>query len=108
MLMFEGHVQVQSADSNNTGFIRRDLSGLSLDAQDASSNLRGLRGLFAANDVQDGAQGAQKRRKLASGHAAPVQNVHLDEERSIVLAEVSLHLVSVYELAPSCKYGRLT
>lgn len=108
MLIFEGHVQVQSADSNNTGSIRRDLSGLCLDAQDASSNLRGLRGLFAATDVQDGAQGAQKRRKLTSGHAAPVQSVHLGDETSIVLAEVSLHLVSAYGLAPLCNYSRLT
>ncbi|KAH7402054.1 SNF2 family N-terminal domain-containing protein [Phaeosphaeria sp. MPI-PUGE-AT-0046c] len=92
MPLFQGRVQVLSANSNNTGSIRRDLSGLSLDAQDASSNLRGFRGLFAAHDVHDQAQGAHKRRKLDSGNDVPVQCAGLDEQNSIVLAGVSLEL----------------
>jgi E3 ubiquitin-protein ligase SHPRH len=94
MPLFQGRVQVLSANSNNTGSIRRDFSGLALDAQDASSNLRGFRSLFAAPDVHDHAQGTPKRRKLDSGNAVPVQSVDLDEQKSIVLADVSLDLVT--------------
>lgn len=94
MPLFQGRIQVLSADSNNPGSIRRDLSDLSLEPQDASSNLRGFRELFAAPDVHVQAQGTHKRRKLDSGNGAPVQSVDLDEHKSIVLANVSLDLVS--------------
>jgi hypothetical protein len=64
-------------------------------AQDVSDNLRIIHSLFAALDTHnDGRARAQKRRKLDNGNASVTQSLNFEEDKSIVLARVSLALVS--------------
>jgi hypothetical protein len=96
MSLFEGRVNVLSASSSALAPISRALSDLSLDTEDASGNLRNIHGLFAAPNAHDEAQQrAHKRRKVDDNHAVPVHVADAGEKQSIVLANVSLELVSV-------------
>jgi hypothetical protein len=95
MSLFEGRVDVLSADRPTTASLGQKLSEVSLDALDASSNLRSIQGLFAASNIHDdGQQRAQKRRKVEHDNVASVPVVNLEAERSVVLAHVALDLVS--------------
>jgi hypothetical protein len=63
-------------------------------AQDASSSLRSIRGLFAALETNEAPPRAHKRRKVAHHEEVAERPADTEEEKSIVLAKVSLELVS--------------
>jgi hypothetical protein len=95
MSLFEGRVNVLSANKPSTASLDQKLSEVSLDALDAPSNLRNIQGLFAASSVhEEGQQRAQKRRKIDHESVAPVVVGHAGEDSSILLARIALNLVS--------------
>jgi hypothetical protein len=95
MSLFKGRVNVLSAHKPSTASLDQKLSKVSLDALDVSSNLRNVQGMFAASsDHDEGQQRAQKRRKIDHESIAPVLAIHAEEDRSILLAQVALDLVS--------------
>jgi hypothetical protein len=95
MPAFEGRADVLSASQLNTTSTARAKSNISLDAQDGSSTLRSIHGLFDAPDVPAGAeQRTHKRRKVDRGNAVSMHAFDFKADRSIVLANVSLELVS--------------
>jgi hypothetical protein len=94
MSLFEGRVNVLSSSKPSTASLDQKLSKVSLDALDATSNLRNIQGLFAASsDYNEGQQRAQKRRKIDHESIAPVSAVHVEGEKSLLLAQVALDLV---------------
>jgi hypothetical protein len=101
MSLLEGRVNILSASSSASAPINRTSSDLPVDANDALGNLRSIQGLFAAPVVHDEAQRrAHKRRKVDDDRAVPVQNADADadageDEQSIILANISLELVSL-------------
>lgn len=91
MFSFEGCAEVLSVTAASAS---QASSEPSLDAQDASSNLRNLGRLFAAPATDDGTQQpAKKRRKTDNNHGIPVHSGPVEEAESIVLAKISLVLV---------------
>jgi hypothetical protein len=102
MPSFEGCADVLSACQPSTPPGRRGASDISLDAQDASSNLRSIRSLFVAAHAAP-EQRAHKRRKVNHDNTALVPIVDLLPDRSIVLANVSLELVSNYATISCCE-----
>jgi hypothetical protein len=95
MSLFKGRVNVLSASKPSTASLDQKLSKVSLDALDVSSNLRNVHGMFAASSDHDkGQQRAQKRRKIDHESITPVRAIHVEGERSILLAQVALDLVS--------------
>jgi hypothetical protein len=103
MSLLEGRVNVLSASSPASAPMNGTSSDLPVDANDALGNLRSIQGLFAAPVVHDEAQRrAHKRRKVDDDRAVPVQNADADadadagqDEQSIILANISLELVSL-------------
>ena len=70
---------------------------ISLYAQDASSCISTVRGLLAVPDTSREEGPSAKRRKVGGGGAVPIQSqAKFDETRSIVLAKVSIDLVSIH------------
>jgi hypothetical protein len=95
MSQFEGRVDLLSAQQLTSASLGQKLSEVSLDALDASGNLRSIQGLFAASNVHDeGKQRAPKRRKVDHECAALLPTVNLEKGGSIVLAQIALDLVS--------------
>jgi hypothetical protein len=101
MPLFEGCADVLSACQPRTSLRNRKATDISLDAQDASSNLRSIRSLFAAAHAAP-EQRAHKRRKVDHGNAASIPIVEFEPERSIVLANVSLEFVSDFATVLCC------
>jgi hypothetical protein len=95
MSQFEGRVDVLSAHQLTSESLGHKFSEVSLDALDVLSNLRSIQGLFAASGVHDeGKQRAPKRRKVDHDCAASVPAANLEEDKSIVLLQIALDLVS--------------
>jgi hypothetical protein len=95
MALFEGRVHVLSAHRSISEPLNRDISNLNLEAEDATSNLDSIHGLFAAPKAHTEAQrGAHKRRKLHHDSVS-LNEPQLDLHQSVVLANVSLELVGV-------------
>jgi E3 ubiquitin-protein ligase SHPRH len=69
---------------------------LSLAAQDSPSSIRAMHTLFSvpAPPAQDG-EHAKKRRKTDNGSAVRMQQTDFDADASVVLARISLDLVSI-------------
>ena len=96
MVSLQGHAEVLSATAYDPTPVPRNRSKTSLAPQDASSSLRSIHSLFAVPDAHDGGdERAQKRRKVENGDAVAVQQADFDEDKSIVLAKVSLDLVCI-------------
>jgi hypothetical protein len=93
MALFEGCVHVLSASQSTSEPLSRDISNLSLDAADTTSNLDNIHGLFAAPEAHTEAQrSAHKRRKLHHDGGS-LNEAQPDDHQSVVLANVSLQLV---------------
>jgi hypothetical protein len=98
MSLFEGCADVLSVTDVAAAPLNRAASGLSLEAQDPSTSLRNLRALFAAPTTDDEPpQRAQKRRKLDNTNAASMHAENSEKDGNMVLAKVSLQLVSGYQ-----------
>jgi hypothetical protein len=94
MASFQGTTEVVSALPHIPVPIFQRLQVASV-AQDVSDNLRIIHSLFAAPDTHnDGRARAQKRRKLDNGNVSVTQSLKFEEDKSIILARVSLDLVS--------------
>ncbi|KAF1920165.1 SNF2 family N-terminal domain-containing protein [Ampelomyces quisqualis] len=92
MALFEGRAHVLRASRSTSELLSRDSPDLSLDAQDATSNLDSIHSLFAAPEAHTEAQrGAHKRRKLHHDGAS-INETQLDQCQSVVLASISLEL----------------
>lgn len=101
MASLQGRADVLSAKSLSPLTVSRVSaatgSKFPLAAQDSSSNLCAIRGLFTTADAsvevpEEGEKG-KKRRKLENGSATIAEPADIDETKSIVLAKVSLDLV---------------
>jgi hypothetical protein len=103
MPLFEGCADVLSAGQPRTPSGRRGASDISLDAQDASSNLASICSLFVAAHAAP-EQRAHKRRKVDHGHTASVPIVDFEPDRSIVLVNVSLEFVSACATLWCCEW----
>ncbi|KAF1845963.1 ATP-dependent DNA helicase [Cucurbitaria berberidis CBS 394.84] len=110
----QGCAEVLSATAHCPAPTPRNGPRISLVAQDVSSNLDTIHRLCAAPDACDGGEKrAQKRRKVENGSAVAVQQTDFDENKSIVLAKVSLdlsfptpsqgHMDTSYTSNDSCK-----
>lgn len=101
MMSFMGCADVLTVTNYSAAPFNRSASNIPLDAQDASSNLRNLHGLFAAPTEHGGiAQRAQKRRKVESNTATSVSSDALRQESSILLAKITLELVGGHPITP--------
>ncbi|KAH8726307.1 SNF2 family N-terminal domain-containing protein [Phaeosphaeriaceae sp. PMI808] len=94
MSLFGGSANVLSARQHTVGPSSRGASNSPLDeAEDALSNLRSIHGLFAASDNYDTVEHrAHKRRKVDDYSSTSIQMVNLEQDQSIVLANISLEL----------------
>lgn len=77
-------------------------------SQDAIQSLETLHALFAAvGTPRHGEERLQKRRKIEAKSDYDTQPAHVQEDRSVVLAKVSINLVRLH-IITTTKYARLT
>jgi hypothetical protein len=101
MALCEGSVDVLNLTDITAASPHQSPSDGTPDAQDVSSTLRSIRGLFAAPKTNEALHRAHKRRKVDHHGEVAEWPADIEEEKSIVLAKVSLELVSARARATS-------
>jgi hypothetical protein len=94
MSLCEGSVDVLSVTNVTAVSSNQSLSDETLDIEHVSSKLRSIHSLFAAPNTNEAQHRAHKRRKVDHHDEVAEWPADIEEEKSIVLAKVSLELVS--------------